>query len=107
MRAMDVRIMVIIGAMIIAMIKCRMRMRAIIPKENMREMLNTTLMVKIEGKKTLVVAYMMMREHDEGKVRYNTLLYKNYEEHAPKACKDAYSYSCGNPYPSRSSVWLH
>ncbi|KAK4731663.1 hypothetical protein R3W88_024651 [Solanum pinnatisectum] len=36
---------------------------------------------------------------DEGKVRYNTLLYKKYEEHASKACEDSYSYSCANPYP--------
>ncbi|KAH0652700.1 hypothetical protein KY289_030378 [Solanum tuberosum] len=41
---------------------------------------------------------------DEGKVTYNTLLCKKYEEHAPKACEDSYSYSCTNPYPSRSSV---
>ncbi|KAH0685547.1 hypothetical protein KY285_016089 [Solanum tuberosum] len=42
---------------------------------------------------------------DEGKVRYNTLLYKKYEEHAPKACEDSHSYSCANPDPSRSSVY--
>ncbi|KAH0709191.1 hypothetical protein KY284_010618 [Solanum tuberosum] len=41
---------------------------------------------------------------DKGKVRYNTLLYTKYEEHAPKACEDSYSHSCANPYPSRSSV---
>uniref|UniRef100_M1DPE4 Histidine-rich protein n=1 Tax=Solanum tuberosum TaxID=4113 RepID=M1DPE4_SOLTU len=44
---------------------------------------------------------------DEGKVRYNTLLYKKYEEHAPRACEDSYSYSCANPHPSRSSVYGH
>ncbi|KAH0773699.1 hypothetical protein KY290_010836 [Solanum tuberosum] len=42
---------------------------------------------------------------DEGKVKYNTLLYKKYEEHVPKACEDSYSYSCANLYPSRSSVY--
>ncbi|KAK6796141.1 hypothetical protein RDI58_003842 [Solanum bulbocastanum] len=65
-RAMDVRIMVIMGAMIIAMINSRMRMRATISKDNIRKMLNTTLMVKIKRKKTLVVAPMMMREHVRG-----------------------------------------
>ncbi|KAG5585657.1 hypothetical protein H5410_046091 [Solanum commersonii] len=63
MRAMDARIMVIMGDMMIAMIKSRMRMRATIPEETMIEMLNTTLTVKIEGKKALVVAPMMMRVH--------------------------------------------
>jgi len=38
-------------------------------------------------------------------VKYNTLLYKKYEEHVPKACEDSYSYSCANLYPSRSSVY--
>ncbi|KAG5576531.1 hypothetical protein H5410_056665 [Solanum commersonii] len=42
---------------------------------------------------------------DEGKVKYNTLLYKKYEEHVPKACEDSYSYFCVNLYPSRSSVY--
>ncbi|KAK6773841.1 hypothetical protein RDI58_029080 [Solanum bulbocastanum] len=42
--------------------------------------------------------------HDTGKVRYNTLLYTKYEEHAPEACEDSYSYSCANPYPCRSSI---
>ncbi|KAK6775952.1 hypothetical protein RDI58_026953 [Solanum bulbocastanum] len=41
MRAMDVRIMVIMGAVMTAMIKSRMRMRATISEENMRQMLNT------------------------------------------------------------------
>uniref|UniRef100_M1DEH7 Uncharacterized protein n=1 Tax=Solanum tuberosum TaxID=4113 RepID=M1DEH7_SOLTU len=41
----------------------------------------------------------------DGKVKYNTLLYKKYEEHVPKACEDSYSYSCVNLYPSRSSVY--
>uniref|UniRef100_M1DPF6 Uncharacterized protein n=1 Tax=Solanum tuberosum TaxID=4113 RepID=M1DPF6_SOLTU len=77
MRAMDVRIMEIMGAMMIAMIKSRMRMRANIPKKNMRKMLNTARMVKIERKKALVVVPMMMPGHatlptprmnDEGKV---------------------------------------
>ncbi|KAK6775968.1 hypothetical protein RDI58_026969 [Solanum bulbocastanum] len=47
MRAMDVRILLTMRAMIISMIKSRMRMRATISEENMREMLNTTLMVYI------------------------------------------------------------
>ncbi|KAH0776748.1 hypothetical protein KY290_008159 [Solanum tuberosum] len=42
---------------------------------------------------------------DEGKVKYNNLLYKKYEEHAPKACEDSYSYYCANLYPSRSSMY--
>ncbi|KAK6775914.1 hypothetical protein RDI58_026915 [Solanum bulbocastanum] len=91
--AMCVRIMVIIGAMMIAMIESRMRTRDTILEENMRELLNTTLMVKIERKKALVEAPMMMREHVRGhmmaplmkpehvtlptpkmdKVRYNTV----------------------------------
>ncbi|KAK6780063.1 hypothetical protein RDI58_022247 [Solanum bulbocastanum] len=41
---------------------------------------------------------------DEGKVRYNTLLYKKYEAHVPKACDDSYYYSCANTYPSQSSM---
>ncbi|KAK4713581.1 hypothetical protein R3W88_019488 [Solanum pinnatisectum] len=102
MRAMDVRIMVIIGAIMIAMIKSRMRMRATIPEENMREILNRTLMVKIERKNALVEAPMMIREH----VRYNTLLYKKYAEHTPRACEESYSYSCADLHPSRSSVSL-
>ncbi|KAH0695809.1 hypothetical protein KY289_013291 [Solanum tuberosum] len=44
---------------------------------------------------------------DEGKVRYNTLSYKKYEEHAPKACEVSYSYSCGKPCPSQNSVYDH
>ncbi|KAH0655578.1 hypothetical protein KY285_030460 [Solanum tuberosum] len=44
------------------------------------------------------------KSQDEGTVRYNALSYKKYEEHALKACEDSYSYSCANPYPSRSSV---
>ncbi|KAG5580347.1 hypothetical protein H5410_050974 [Solanum commersonii] len=47
----------------IAMIKSQMRMRATILEENMRKMLNPTLMVKIERKKALVVVPMMMPEH--------------------------------------------
>uniref|UniRef100_M1DEB9 Uncharacterized protein n=1 Tax=Solanum tuberosum TaxID=4113 RepID=M1DEB9_SOLTU len=63
MRAMDVRIMEIMGAMMIAMIKSRIRMRANIPEEIMRKMLNTARMVKIERKKALAVVPMMMPEH--------------------------------------------
>ncbi|KAG5585836.1 hypothetical protein H5410_046270 [Solanum commersonii] len=66
MRAMYVRILGIIGDMMIAMTKSRRRMRATIPEENVREILNTTLMVKIKRKKTLVVAPMMMMEHVRG-----------------------------------------
>jgi len=63
MRAMDVRIMEIMGAMMIAVIKSRIRMRANIPEEIMRKMLNTARMVKIERKKALAVVPMMMPEH--------------------------------------------
>ncbi|KAG5606230.1 hypothetical protein H5410_027722 [Solanum commersonii] len=63
MRAMDMRIMVIMGAMMIAMIKSRRGMRATISEENMRKMVNIALMVKMEENKNLVVAPMMMREH--------------------------------------------
>ncbi|KAH0729716.1 hypothetical protein KY289_000904 [Solanum tuberosum] len=49
--------------------------------------------------------YYTSHSKDEGEVRYNTFLYKNYEEHAPKACEDSYSLSCGNPCPSRSGVY--
>ncbi|KAK4726804.1 hypothetical protein R3W88_031721 [Solanum pinnatisectum] len=105
MGAMDVSMMMIMEAMMMSMIKSRMGMRATIPEDNMRKMVNIALMVKMEKKKNLVVAPMVMREHDEGEVRYNTLLYKNYKEHAPKACEDSYFFSYGNPYPSRSSVY--
>ncbi|KAG5571753.1 hypothetical protein H5410_061519 [Solanum commersonii] len=65
MGAMDVNMMVIMGAMMIAMIKSRMGMRATIPKENMRKMLNIALMAKIK-KKALMVVPMMMWEHVRG-----------------------------------------
>ncbi|KAG5614942.1 hypothetical protein H5410_014766 [Solanum commersonii] len=87
--------MEIMGAMKIAMIESRMRMRSTILEENMRKMLNTTLMVKIARKKALVVVPMMMPEH----VTLPTPRVK-YEEHVPKACEDSYSYSCANLYPS-------
>ncbi|KAH0777834.1 hypothetical protein KY290_009245 [Solanum tuberosum] len=118
MRAMDVRIMVIMGAMIIAMIKNRMGMRATIPEENMRKMVNISLMANME-KKALVVAHIMMLEHVRGltltsKVKMVPMIMSKhvtlptpkmkYEEHALKAFEDLYSYSCANPYPSRSSV---
>lgn len=48
--------------------------------------------------------YYTSHSEDEGEVTYNTLLYKNYEEHSPKACEDSYSLSCGNPCPSRSGA---
>ncbi|KAG5599729.1 hypothetical protein H5410_031099 [Solanum commersonii] len=44
-RAMNVRKMVIMGAMIIAMIKNLIRIRATIPEENMREMVNIALLM--------------------------------------------------------------
>ncbi|KAK6789680.1 hypothetical protein RDI58_013480 [Solanum bulbocastanum] len=62
MRAMDVRIMVIMGAMMIAMIKNRMRIRASLSEENMKKMVEIALMVKME-KKDLVVAHMIMRKY--------------------------------------------
>lgn len=63
MRAMDVRIKGLMGAMMIVIIKSRMRMRVTIPEENMREMLNTTLVVMIEGEKSLMVAPTIMRDN--------------------------------------------
>lgn len=56
-RVIGVRIMVIMGDMIITMFKSQMRMRATIPEDNTMELLNTTLMVKIERNKTLLVFY--------------------------------------------------
>uniref|UniRef100_M1DSM5 Gag protein n=1 Tax=Solanum tuberosum TaxID=4113 RepID=M1DSM5_SOLTU len=56
MRAMDVRMMISMGAMMIAMIKRRMKMRATIPEENMTKMVNIDLMHPVE-------APMVMREH--------------------------------------------
>ncbi|KAK6793874.1 hypothetical protein RDI58_007327 [Solanum bulbocastanum] len=61
-RVMDMRIIVIMGAMIIAMIKNQMGMRAIILEENMSKMVDIALMVRME-KKHLVESSMMMREH--------------------------------------------
>ncbi|KAH0700761.1 hypothetical protein KY290_015652 [Solanum tuberosum] len=63
MRAMDMMMMVIMEAMMIAMIKSRIGMRATILEDNIRKMVNIPLMVKMEKKKNLVVAPMMMREH--------------------------------------------
>lgn len=100
MRDMGVRIMVILRNMMISIIKSQMRMIATVPKDKMIELLNTTFMVKIDSKKTLVVSPMMMREHVrdlnhsesevcsngdtrtfytsqsqvEGRVRYNTVI---------------------------------
>ncbi|KAK4708712.1 hypothetical protein R3W88_029637 [Solanum pinnatisectum] len=90
-------------------------MRATISEVIMREMLNTALMVKIEGKKALVVAPMMMREHVRDliltpRVKMVPMIMP---EHVTlptprmKACQDSYSYSCANPYPSRSSVYVY
>ncbi|KAK4721478.1 hypothetical protein R3W88_011711 [Solanum pinnatisectum] len=88
-------------------------MRATISEENVRKMVNIDLMVKMEEKKNLVVAPMVMREH----VRDFTLTPRvkmvpmMMPEHVTlltprmKAFEDSYSYSCGNPYPSRSSVY--
>uniref|UniRef100_M1D8L3 Uncharacterized protein n=1 Tax=Solanum tuberosum TaxID=4113 RepID=M1D8L3_SOLTU len=61
----ECEVMVIMGDMIIAMIKNRMGMRATIPEENMREMVNIAPLVRME-KKHLVVAPMVMREHARG-----------------------------------------
>ncbi|KAK4723840.1 hypothetical protein R3W88_026619 [Solanum pinnatisectum] len=89
-----------------------MRMRATILEENMRKMLNTALMVKIERKKTLVEAPIMMREHMRGltltlRVKMVPMMKPKYvtlPTPRMKACEDSYSYSCANPYLSRSSV---
>ncbi|KAK6793587.1 hypothetical protein RDI58_007040 [Solanum bulbocastanum] len=61
-RSMDVRIIVIMGVMIIAMIKNQMGMRATILEENMMKMVNIAPMVRME-KKHLVEVPMVMREH--------------------------------------------
>ncbi|KAG5572113.1 hypothetical protein H5410_061879 [Solanum commersonii] len=63
MGAMDMSMMMIMEAMMMAMIKSRIGMRATIPKENMRKLVNIALMVKMEKKKNLVVAPLVMREH--------------------------------------------
>ncbi|KAH0728098.1 hypothetical protein KY284_003963 [Solanum tuberosum] len=63
MEAMDVRMMVIMEVMIIDMIKSRIGMRANIPEENMRNMVNIALMVKMECTTNLVMAPMVLMEH--------------------------------------------
>ncbi|KAG5576128.1 hypothetical protein H5410_056262 [Solanum commersonii] len=134
MEVMDVRMMVIMEAMMIAMIKRQMGMIATILEESMRKMVIITLMVKMEKKKIEhcdgsygddgacersyshsesedgsydgARTYYTSHSKDEGEVRYNILLYKNYEEHAPKACENSYSLSCGNSCPSRSGYYI-
>ncbi|KAH0689497.1 hypothetical protein KY289_016855 [Solanum tuberosum] len=56
----DYDMMVIMKAMIIAMIKSRMGMRATILEENMRKMVNIALMVNMKSTKNLVMTLMMM-----------------------------------------------
>ncbi|KAK4731497.1 hypothetical protein R3W88_024485 [Solanum pinnatisectum] len=88
-----------------------MEMRATILEENMGKMVNIALLVRME-KKHLVEAPMVMRKH----VRDLTLnprvkmVPMMMPEHVTlptlrmRAYVDSYSYSCTNPYPSRSSV---
>uniref|UniRef100_M1DZ96 Hypothetical repeat protein n=1 Tax=Solanum tuberosum TaxID=4113 RepID=M1DZ96_SOLTU len=63
MKALNVRMMVIVEDMMIAMIKSRMGMKATILDENMRKKVIIDLMVKMESTNNLVMATMMMMEH--------------------------------------------
>ncbi|KAK4707235.1 hypothetical protein R3W88_033207 [Solanum pinnatisectum] len=88
-------------------------MGATISEENMRKMVNIALMVKMEDKKNLVVDPMVMRVHVRDLILTPRvkMVHMMMPEHVAlptlrmKACEDSYSYSCANPYPSRSSVY--